>query len=131
MIPSDDELREQGLERVPGASMVQDVRYFNLHLTFGDIPEPDPCPSCGASMQKEFLEFKTESGSLTIRADVVPGYGCTGCPSKLHDPHVFLQLLNNTEAIAREAGKLDLAEHLKGEAASHDTMLRLSESRQK
>lgn len=70
---SDDELREQWLERIPGAAVVEDVKYFNVHLTLGDIPEPDPCPSCGAAMQKEFLEFETGIEMFTIRADTVPG----------------------------------------------------------
>ena len=82
-------------------------------------------------MQKEFLGFETETGSLTICADTIPGYGCTGCCSKLHDPSVWLRLLNNAEKIAREAGAIEFAEHLKEEAASHDAIMRLSELRQK
>ena len=115
---SDDELRKQGLERVPGASRGQDVRYFALHLTLNDIPESTPCMACGAPTQKEFLDHKisTETKSLVIRADGFPGYGCTKCDLKCFDPRTFLRLLNSAEGIAREAGEIELAEHLKKEA---------------
>lgn len=93
------------------------VRHLALGLTFGDIPDPEPCTLCGSPMQKEFLEYEARGGAVLFVFAGAPGYGCTGCEMKAFDPAVAVRALRRGARESRLLGDAEGAARLDREAA--------------
>ncbi|GEM_PF-3392467 len=120
--------QENPINSVPSIqeSSTSRVSYFALGLTLKDIPSPTPCSYCGASTQKELLDYEVKTDSLVIAASPAPGYGCTECGGKMFAPKVFLKLLEGAAKEARKAGEAHLIKYLQKEIALHKSVVSLA-----
>lgn len=81
------------------------TKYFSLGLRLKDIPEPKtPHEYDGGTIQKEFMDFEISSGTLTVAADLMPGYGCTECGIKFVDTTVSIRALVRSARIFSRYG---------------------------
>lgn len=101
--------------------MVQELEkrtiYFSLGLTLDNIPESGTLHKYdGGTRQKEYTDFETSAGVLTVVTDEVPCYGCTRCGIKVLDDRVAISLLVKSARIFSRHGDRANARHLINEA---------------
>lgn len=90
--------------------------FVDLGLKLEDIPDPTPCPACGGTSQKEYLEFEERTDKAIVVADSVPGYGCIKCGVKTYDSVVSNKLLKQAAKELKLVGDLAGSDRMSNEA---------------